>query len=365
MAGFMAFNAQGFWTPEDDDVQKQVQSVVSADGALMKQARGIGMMTAARRGLGNSSIAIGAAQGAVLDKATAIGGQTAAQIAAKNLARLSAVEDFKKATTVTGMQESGANQRAQMQVDSAKDLQQGALSMQLQIANLEASNALKLQSGEIDFKTAQAEQERLNALKLQGNAQEFQGTQADKDRANQTANLTAELNSRGSISQNELDAAFARQTAQNEADTQRQTAAINSSEKVANTETQAKLTIASDDRAAQARQTALAATTQLATAQMQASAALMSNPDIPESARNSYATSIQAATEANIGLVEQITGQDLQWGNNGIAGGGSGGSGQPPGSPKQVVSTQPKGDGSTIVRYADGTESVVLGTVAP
>ena len=66
----MAWTARGFWkSDESDDTASQVASVVSQGGDLMKQARGYGTMLAAKRGMGNSSLAGGTAQGAVLDRA--------------------------------------------------------------------------------------------------------------------------------------------------------------------------------------------------------------------------------------------------------------------------------------------------------
>ncbi len=58
----MAWTPDGFWKPEDSDAAGKVASVVSAGGPLMKQAAGLGMSTANRRGLANSSMAAGMAQ---------------------------------------------------------------------------------------------------------------------------------------------------------------------------------------------------------------------------------------------------------------------------------------------------------------
>jgi hypothetical protein len=69
----------------DADVAGQVAKVVSQDGPLMTQARTDGLKMANRRGLLNSSMAIGASQGEVLRTAVPIGSQTAAQINARNM----------------------------------------------------------------------------------------------------------------------------------------------------------------------------------------------------------------------------------------------------------------------------------------
>lgn len=67
--------------------------------------------------------------------------------------------------------------------------------------------------------------------------------------------------------------------------------------------------------------TAVGALTTMQSAYMQAMAQSMVNENIPASARAQYEASMQRATEANISLVEQISGMDLAWGNNPVGGG--------------------------------------------
>lgn len=394
----MAYNKDGFWTPENDDVQTQVGNVVSAGGVLMKQASGIGAMQAAKRGLGNSSIAIGAAQAEVLNRATAIGGQNAAQIAGKNLQRQGDVENYKRTMDMTGMQEAGATSRAAAQNANS-----------LAIAQMQADNALKLQNGEITFKQAEAEKERINALTMQGNqiaSSEgiakmqadnalalqkgeitFKQSEAEKERLNALALQTNQIGASKDISANELAAAQARQDAQNQAEMERlgfstnaqstladktiaaerertqmgitaqqglATQQIASTEKMANTDAQVKLSISDADRQQNAKVNAANMATTIATAHMQASAAVMNNADIPAVARDAYAKNIQAATEANIGLVEQTLGVDLAWGNNVVGRAG-----------KTIVSRAVNPDGTNTVTYDDGTSARITGNVIP
>lgn len=85
----MPFNSKNEWIPEDDGVASRVTSLTSGDSPLMKQATGLGIRQASRRGLSNSSIAAGAIRSATLGAAVPIASQEAQQIASKNQARIS------------------------------------------------------------------------------------------------------------------------------------------------------------------------------------------------------------------------------------------------------------------------------------
>lgn len=84
----MAFDSNGKWSPEDDSVASKIASITAGDSPMMQQAATTGVQTANRRGLGNSSMAIGAAQGEVIRAAAPIASQEASQVASKNLAEM-------------------------------------------------------------------------------------------------------------------------------------------------------------------------------------------------------------------------------------------------------------------------------------
>jgi hypothetical protein len=73
------------WTPQDDKVDTEVARITAQDGPLMQQAKTAGLAQAQRRGLLNSSMAVGAAQESVLRTALPMASQNAAQTAQKNL----------------------------------------------------------------------------------------------------------------------------------------------------------------------------------------------------------------------------------------------------------------------------------------
>lgn len=84
----MAYDASGKWNFESDDVASRVAAITAGNSDLMKAARTQGLQASQRRGLGNSSMAVGAAELSALNAATPIASQEASQISQKNLQRM-------------------------------------------------------------------------------------------------------------------------------------------------------------------------------------------------------------------------------------------------------------------------------------
>jgi hypothetical protein len=81
----MAYNSSGTWQDEDAGVANRIAAITAGGSDYIKQARTSGMQAANRRGLGNSSMAVGAAEGAAIDRAAPIAVQEAGQINQRNL----------------------------------------------------------------------------------------------------------------------------------------------------------------------------------------------------------------------------------------------------------------------------------------
>lgn len=81
----MAYNSSGTWQDEDAGVANRIAAITAGGSDYIKQARTSGMQAANRRGLGNSSMAVGAAEGAAIDRAAPIAAQEASQINQRNL----------------------------------------------------------------------------------------------------------------------------------------------------------------------------------------------------------------------------------------------------------------------------------------
>lgn len=94
--GSMAYNSDGSWKVEDAGVASRVAAITSGSTPLMKQARTEGAQALNRRGLGNSSMAIGAAQGAAYNAAIPIASQEASQINQTNLTEMGNQADWRK-----------------------------------------------------------------------------------------------------------------------------------------------------------------------------------------------------------------------------------------------------------------------------
>ncbi len=90
----------GKWEPEDDTVAKQMTGLLAKDNAYMKQAETAGMQAAGRRGLANSSMAVGAVEGERIKAALPIATADASGLLQKNLSR----QGFEQSDILQGKQ---------------------------------------------------------------------------------------------------------------------------------------------------------------------------------------------------------------------------------------------------------------------
>jgi hypothetical protein len=97
----MATNADGSYKLDDDGVASRVAKITSGGSDLMKMARTQGLQATQRRGLGNSSMAVGAAEMAALNAAVPIASQEASQVAQRNVTGMGlAAEDARLTRTI-------------------------------------------------------------------------------------------------------------------------------------------------------------------------------------------------------------------------------------------------------------------------
>lgn len=114
----MAYDSSGKWQFEDDGVASRVAAITAGGSPLMTQARTSGMQAANRRGLGNSSMAAGAAEQAVIAAATPIASQDAQQTAQKNVLEMQNRQQIGLAT----MEDSRIRDLSAADITSRKDL---------------------------------------------------------------------------------------------------------------------------------------------------------------------------------------------------------------------------------------------------
>ncbi|MDO8534626.1 MAG: hypothetical protein Q7S17_07795 [Xanthobacteraceae bacterium] len=94
----MGYKADGSWDYEDSSVSTRLTGLLNQDSPLMQQAKTTGLQQANKRGLLNSSMAIGAAQAESLRAALPIASQDASQIGASNLS----AQGFAQQRALTG-----------------------------------------------------------------------------------------------------------------------------------------------------------------------------------------------------------------------------------------------------------------------
>jgi hypothetical protein len=100
----MAYDSNGRYQEQDAGVASRIAAITSGNSDFMRSARTAGMQSANRRGLGNSSMAVGAAQGAAIDRAAPIAGQEAQQSFQRNLTE----QNFRNQTDLDAMRYSAA-----------------------------------------------------------------------------------------------------------------------------------------------------------------------------------------------------------------------------------------------------------------
>lgn len=354
----MPWTDDGFWKPESDDVLTQVNRVTESGSPLMKQAKGIGVMTAGKRGLGNSSIAIGAAQDAVIGKATEIGTANAELINRKNLAQLQGTWDYKKSMDVAQLQESGAMSRAMAQIASAEKIAGMELTSREKIALLDreaARDNLKMQLT-ADEKLAiinnSAALERTKIGEEGATTRQQMGDVAALDRTKYSADASLKQQQAAD------EAALLRQreewakrtdiaAADRDAELARLDRELANRRELGQLDATTRLNLGEMDRAQSAQNAALQASSNIQSAYMNGMAALMANEKIPAESRAQFQADMQRMSEANIGIIEQVTGLDLAWGNNTRAN-----PALPPGNTGNYAT---QGDGLQRVDAPDGT----------
>lgn len=183
------YTAQTQDVPGANLASNQLNQITSQDSPLMKRARQEGILSAARRGLQNSSISAGASEGAMVDRATPLAQTNAGQLQEQSLANQAAVNRASEVST--GRQtdvsttNAGLGTQANLQnANNATDVSKTNAQLGTQTSQLNATNAndVSKTNAQLGTDTAQfnAQQQnevaKLNAqlqtATSQGNAQE-------------------------------------------------------------------------------------------------------------------------------------------------------------------------------------------------
>ncbi len=261
----MAYSPRGLWTPEDDSTSNAVAKVASTASPIMRQATGDAMRLANRRGLMNSSIAVGAATDAVLRKATEIGAADAATVAQKNLSA-----------------------------------QQAAQGSELQKENIQGTKEINRENYQV--------QERMQQTDINS-----------KERMQ-----AAEIRSREDMLGRQLDSEERRQAEQIGANKYMQQQQIGSTERIATADqdlrremnalqTQTQRAISESQIAQNDRQAAINAAVQMQSQYTAMFDAILSNPDLPADVRATYLEHAKNLSAANLDTVKNLYSRNVRW----------------------------------------------------
>lgn len=172
--------------PAANLASNQLNDITSQDSPLMKRARQEGILSAAKRGLQNTSIAAGASEGAMADRATPLAQQNASQLQEQSLTNQAATNTAAQVSTQRETDTSALNAQLGTQTSQFNSDQQN------QIAKLNAQ-----------MKTAvsQGNAEQVNQIRSQLAALQTQTSQFNSEttaRANEQ-NAAAENQMRNSV----------------------------------------------------------------------------------------------------------------------------------------------------------------------
>lgn len=195
----------------NDSVADKVKSLTSQDSALMQQAKTDGLRVANRRGLLNSSMAVGASQDAMVSKALPIASQDASQAYGKNMAardfqfRMEGQDDDQQfqggqsaldRTLQKDLQGRDITSRESMAADdrALQSFMQGRdITSREGMASLERDLQKAMQTADISSREGLAAAERALQQKMQYAALNTANSQQAKEIANQQAMQRAEI----------------------------------------------------------------------------------------------------------------------------------------------------------------------------
>lgn len=173
----------------DDSVVSKVNAIIQQDSQLMKAAKTDALKLANRRGLMNSSIAIGAAQDAVVRAATPLASQDAAQDAARNQAARAFEYGMAGQDSAQGWQtgENALDRGLQKdltlaQIESTEGMEAARRELDLRMQGNQIDAANQQQIKDIASREGLASAERALQELMQTRDIGFRGTQAEADR---------------------------------------------------------------------------------------------------------------------------------------------------------------------------------------
>lgn len=261
---------------EDDTVEKRLTGLLAKDNKYMQQAATAGVQAANKRGLANSSIAVGAAEGERIKAALPIATADATGLLQKNLSR----QGFEQSDILQGKQ-----------ITSTEGIAARDITSREKIAGQELNAAMER------LKQQGVQDRELQAIREAGEKerQGIQLTSEEKRHADQLTNAMG-IAREGNTTQTTI--ADADRTSRAEI------AGADRAAGAANVDRQ----ITADDRRG-----AAGAVSDANTRMSNAINTVMNNPDIPADVRNARVEDARSQFAADVNLVEQIYNVDLDY----------------------------------------------------
>lgn len=288
----MAYDAtSGLWKPEDDSVSTKLNGLLSADSDYMKQAETAGMAAANKRGLQNSSIAVGASQAEKIKAALPIASQEASQTYGKNIS----AQGFEQSTKLQGQSITGQKELQTSELTSREQMQADAITSQERMQGRQLTAAEQQQArAEANQRYMQSRQidsaEKLAADEISAK-ERMLNRQLSAEEQNQIRAITSNEFQQG----RQIASTEGLSAAQIQAQKDLQAAQITSTESIA------QWNISSHDRAA-----AMQATIAMSGQYTAMFAAILENPNIPADVRATYLEHAKNLSTQNLNLVKQL-----------------------------------------------------------
>lgn len=277
----------GLWTPESDSTEERLRGMLTSDSPYLTRARTSGQQYAASRGLLNSSIAATASEAAAIDAALPVASQDAAQTHAKNLSAQSYGQERGLADQRFGFDTQLAEQRFGHETQLSE--QRFGHESQLSAQGFEQERVLTEDRFGYESK-----------LSAQGFGQE---SLLQAQRFSETSQLSAQE----AQQQQDLVRLSTDEELRLQEDRQAHEVAITE------LDTASRERIAAMDVDARERESASKAIVSSQGIYADLWKAVMNNPDIPADVRDAMYEHLAVTQDANLGLVEQLYGIDIDW----------------------------------------------------
>lgn len=256
------------------DASKQLNTITSQDSPLMQRARQEGLLTAAKRGLQNSSIAAGASEGAMVDRATPLAQQNAQQ-------------EFQQGLN---------NQNA---TNQSREFNAG-IDTNVSLANAAEANKASGLNAQLDTSVSQGNAEQANDVAKLNAQLETAVSQGNTEQANAIRQQIAQLQTQTSISNTEQDNAMRQSVLQQNADLNKQFLAGTQALDLATIQGQYQQLISSNELAGS-----------LYNSYFSSIAQAMANKDIAPDRIAQYVRVQQAMLESGLRMMDQMNAADL------------------------------------------------------